>query len=195
MKGHVVLSRQTTSSQLLYGDLLNAMLFGMILPLFIIEVIDRTITQLLPVTESSITYLGESNLGTIQLRLFLQFLFGSLTVLFQALAFYKSCTDYTLVEEGHANNALSFSCAGFATMMAACAALSINNLSHPNKPTLPGFFCWILIVATANISHSFRVKFAMGVANLCMGLVVVHCVPHIYPWTIYAPLLVGISGR
>jgi hypothetical protein len=189
MKG-LDFSRWTASSQLLYGDLLNAMLFSVILPLFIIEVIDRTITPLLPVTELTISYLEEVNLGTIRLRLSFQFIFGCLTLLFQSRAFYKSFSD----DPRSRYTALWLSCAGSATMMGSCAALSINNLSHPNEPTLPGFFCWILICATANLSQSFRVKLAKGGANLCMGLVVVYCVPHIYPSTMYVPLLVGITG-
>jgi hypothetical protein len=166
------------------------MLFSIILPLFIIEVIDRTITPLLPVTESSISYLDEVNLGTIRLRLSFQFIFGCLTLLFQPRAFYKSCSD----DPRSRDDALWFSCAGSVTMMGSCAALSINNLSNPDEPTMPGFFCWILICATANLSQSFRVKLAKGGANLCMGLLVVYCVPQIYPWTTYVPLLVGITG-
>jgi hypothetical protein len=176
-------TKSTTSSRILYGDLLNVLLYGMIMPLAAIEVIDRTWTPLLPLTESSISYLDDVNLETIRLRLYLQLVCGALCVLFHAIAFYNSCNENTLIQ-GHSKT----------TVWCCCAAVAINNLSHPNVPTLPGHFCWDLVVATANLSHSFRVKLFYGGSNLFMGLVVVYCVPDLYPWKIYVPLLVGITG-
>jgi hypothetical protein len=193
MKGLRWPTRSTSASRILYGDLLNVVLYSLILPLATIEVIDRTWTPLLPVTESSISYLDDVNLGTIQLRLFLQLVFAALCVLLHFTAFYNSCSENTLIQ-GHSKKTVWCSCVGFLAMISCCAAVAINNLSHPNVTTLPGHFCWDLVVATANLSLSFRVKLFYGGSNLLMGLVVVYCVPHLYPWKIYVPLLAGVTG-
>jgi hypothetical protein len=186
-------TKSSTSSHILYGDLLNVLLYSLILPLAIVETIDRTWTPLLPQTESSISYLDDVNLETIRLRLYVQLVCPATSVICHAIAFYNSCSETTRIQ-GHSRKTVWCSCVGFLAMISSCAALSINNLSHPEVPTLPGHFCWDLVVATANLSHSFRVKLFYGGSNLFMGLVVVYCVPHIYPWTIYVPLLVGITG-
>jgi hypothetical protein len=193
MKGLRWPTRSTSASRILYGDLLNVVLYSLVLPLATIEVIDRTWTPLLPQTESSISYLDDVNLGTIQLRLFLQLVCHAVSVICHAIAFYNSCSETTRIQ-GHSKMTVWCSCAGFLAMISSCAALSINNLSHPGVPTLPGHFCWDLVVAAVNQSHSFRVKLFYGASNLFMGLVVVYFVPHIYPWTIYVPILVGITG-
>jgi hypothetical protein len=188
MKG-IVVSWPTwpaTSSHILYGDFLNAVLYSLILPFVTIDVFQRGLLVRADLSSDKLT------LGTADaLRLLLQWLFGLLSVLFDALAFYKSLRDDSLQRH---QDAMRWSYAGFVALMASCAALSINNLSHPGEATLLGHFCWNLVVAATNLPHSFRVKLIMGTANLLMGLVAMKCWPDIYPWKIYVPLLVGMTG-
>jgi hypothetical protein len=204
MKG-IVVSWPTwpaTSSHILYGDFLNAVLYSLILPFVTIDVFQRGLLPLLGQAELFTTFYtapvradlssDKLTLGTADaLRLLLQWLFGLLSVLFDALAFYKSLRDDSLQRH---QDAMRWSYAGFVALMASCAALSINNLSHPGEATLLGHFCWNLVVAATNLPHSFRVKLIMGTANLLMGLVAMKCWPDIYPWKIYVPLLVGMTG-
>jgi hypothetical protein len=188
----------------MYGDLVNAILFSLILPFVTVDVIKTVVLPMLAEQASLATWLhmlfpfafhvegrelGDANVMAIRLGFVLQYLGGVLTIICGYSSFYYS----TRPNDAVAITAQRWSYASFFCLVASSAALSLNNVSHPDEQTLPGHFVLNLIVATANIAHSVRVKHVMGAANLLVGFIVVYYCPRLYPPSTFVPLLSGIT--
>jgi hypothetical protein len=135
--------------------------------------------------------LGDAHVMAIRLGFVMQYLGGVSTIVCGYSSFY-----YSTRTNGSATTYMAhrWSYASFFCLVASSAALSLNNVSHPDEQTLPGKFVLNLVVATANIAHSVRVKYVIGGANLLVGIVMVYYCPRLYPPTTFVPLLSAITG-
>jgi hypothetical protein len=188
----------------MYGDLVNAMLFSLILPFVTVDVIKTVVLPMMAEQASLMMWLhmlfpfavhmerelGDADVMAIRLGFVMQYLGGISTIVCGYSSFY-----YSTRPNGVAYMAAQrWSYASFFCLVSSSAALSLNNVSHPDEQTLPGHFVLNLVVATANIAHSVRVKYIMGGANLLVGFIVVYFCPRLYPPTTFVPLLSGITG-
>jgi hypothetical protein len=188
----------------------------------VIETISGGEYGILSSDSSSLIAEKEETAEISHVRVLLQWLSGAVSALFSGVAFYYSwhrLNDASIVHSTEEQKQESFqsstssrvvatkssgldigmlaerwSYASFGASTAAMIIGTINNWPHVDEQTLVTHFIWRLVVISANISYSLKVKLIMAGINLLVALVLVTVCSQLYPLATFGPLLLAITG-
>jgi hypothetical protein len=190
----------------LYGDLLGAILFSIMLPFVTFKAVDAIMMD----NAMAMSILDDNEHAATHIphyRIELHTCAGGSVALCSGITSYFSyhiINDAKRIDNSKSKLytrsammerlAQQWSYISFSALILSMIGLAVNNWPHVDEQTLPGHFVWNLVVATANLPHSYRTKAVMGAINLVTGLAIVILYPNIYPVETFAPILVVITG-